>query len=446
MNLFGSDVRSVKMQWNVKVSLICKMIIAVITFLQVPLVLKCLGEYSNGVWLTISSLLIWIDAMDIGLGNGLRNRLAEAVAEENYRQARILTSSTFAMLLIIIIPAFVLLSLGIVCFDMYNFFNVNETIIEGLDTTLIVAVAMISCTFVLKFTSNVYMGLQLPSVSNIIQALGLTLAFLLTWLLYITHTASFFTIVTVNTMSPLIIYAIAYPITFNWLYPELRPSFKIVSKETIRELMGISVSFFTIQISSLLLFASSNILISKLYNPTEVTLFQICHRYMSLMITGFALIAMPVWNATTDAYTKKDWQWIHQADRKMHTISCLFAILFIIMVAISNLFYSVWLPNDVNIPSLNYTILVGIYVLIQLYSIRYSYFLNGVGALRLQIYMTFIDAVLFIMLANIVACYSSRLEHFIIVLCVTQLPGYIINKIQFQRILNQTATGIWRIR
>ena len=49
---------------------------AIVALLMVPLTLKCLGAYQNGVWLTISSLLMWIDQMDIGLGNGLRNRLA----------------------------------------------------------------------------------------------------------------------------------------------------------------------------------------------------------------------------------------------------------------------------------------------------------------------------------------------------------------------------------
>ena len=65
---------------NIVVSFFVKGWSAIVVLLMVPLTLKMLGAYNNGVWLTISGILIWIDFMDIGLGNGLRNTLAKYVA------------------------------------------------------------------------------------------------------------------------------------------------------------------------------------------------------------------------------------------------------------------------------------------------------------------------------------------------------------------------------
>ena len=101
-----SSQRTSLLRKNILVSFLIKGWSAVVVFLMVPVTLHCLGDYKNGVWLTISSLLLWIDNMDIGLGNGLRNKLAAHLAHEETREARSLVSSTFAMLTCIIIPVF----------------------------------------------------------------------------------------------------------------------------------------------------------------------------------------------------------------------------------------------------------------------------------------------------------------------------------------------------
>ena len=81
---------------NIVASAVVKGWSALVVLLMVPLTLKMLGAYSNGVWLTISGILIWIDFMDIGLGNGLRNKLAAYLAHDEVQCARSLVSSTFS--------------------------------------------------------------------------------------------------------------------------------------------------------------------------------------------------------------------------------------------------------------------------------------------------------------------------------------------------------------
>lgn len=76
------DKRTKLLVRNVIASFFIKGWAACVTLMMVPLTLKCLGVYQNGVWLTISSLLVWVDHMDIGLGNGLRNKLALHMAHQ----------------------------------------------------------------------------------------------------------------------------------------------------------------------------------------------------------------------------------------------------------------------------------------------------------------------------------------------------------------------------
>ena len=157
---------------NVAASFFLKGCSALIVLMMVPLTLNCLGTYKNGVWLTISSMLVWIDQMDIGLGNGLRNSLATYIAHNDLEKARRVVSSTMAMLVCIMIPILSILLLLTWQADVYGFLNVDPTVIPELRIALLAAVTLVCMTFVLKFIGNVYMGMQLPAISNLLIAIG----------------------------------------------------------------------------------------------------------------------------------------------------------------------------------------------------------------------------------------------------------------------------------
>lgn len=107
--IFKQNSRDFLIQKNIVLSFFVKGWSVAVQLLLVPLTLACLGVYENGVWLTISSVLLWIDNLDVGLGNGLRNKLATYIAEGNILKAREMVSSTLAMLIIIIIPTLAIL-------------------------------------------------------------------------------------------------------------------------------------------------------------------------------------------------------------------------------------------------------------------------------------------------------------------------------------------------
>ena len=224
---------------NVLFSFFIKGWSALVVLVMVPLTLQCLGTYKNGVWLTISSMLVWIDQMDIGLGSGLRNRLATCKANNDNDASRQAVSSTMAMLVCIVIPIFLVLALIVWFGDVYTFLNVDPAVIPELRVALLCAVSIICCTFVLKFIGNVYMGMQLPAISNLLIAIGQTLALFLTAALYWKGYATFMAIVIINTLAPLLVYLLAYPYTFYIRFPQLRPSLKAVNRHSAIDLGNI---------------------------------------------------------------------------------------------------------------------------------------------------------------------------------------------------------------
>lgn len=435
--------RTKRLMGNIVASFLVKGWSSVVVLLMVPLTLCCLGEYRNGVWLTISSMLVWIDQMDIGLGNGLRNSLATLMAKGKVEEARQVVSSTLAMLCCIVIPVMGILCVSIWYTDVFSFLNVDEALIPDLRIALLASVIFVCMTFVLKFIGNVYMGMQLPAVSNFIISLGQTLALLGTWILLKTDNVSFLAVVIVNVISPLIVYLLAYPYTFYVKYIELRPSFACVNIKTAIQLGNVGVKFFWLQIAGVIQFMTANVLISKFFTPAMVTPYQISYRYMSIAMVVFSVVCMPFWNATTDAYSRGDMDWIRKADKQMNMMMIAIALGLAVMVIVSPWVYDMWIGNQSHVP-LKMTVMMAIYIFLLVLSMRYSYFLNGVGALRLQMYMT-VMTVVFIPLAWGVSYVTHSIIWFMAVMGGCIAPSILVNMLQFRKIMQDKATGIWRI-
>lgn len=441
-HILGGDNRSNLIRKNIIISFCIKIWSALVQLLMVPLTLHCLGVYENGLWLTISSLLIWIDNLDIGLANGLRNKLAVHLALGEKIEAQKTVSSTFYMLVLLFIPIIFLINIWIFCVDTYQFFNVDSDIVNNLNVILHVSAILVCTTFIFKFIGNFYMALQLPAINNALNTLGQTIALLGVVVLYVTGIHSLLCVAFINTISPLIVYVVAYPITFYKKYPDLCPHISMVSKSSMKSLATTGIKFFVLQIAGVVLFMSTNILISRFFSPELVTPYQIAYRYFMVLQLIFVIICAPYWTATTDAYKKNDFEWIKKSNKLLDKMMTSLFIIAFFMVIFARPIYTIWI-GDANAVSLPMTVIVAVYVMILVASMRYSYILNGFGTLRLQLIMTIIAAVLYIPLATLVCSYKNNLNYLLYVMCAVNLPGLLVNIVQYYKIVNRRAKGIW---
>lgn len=434
--------RTTLIKINIILSLLVKGWSGLVLLWLVPITLKCLGEYQNGVWLTLSSLLVWIDNLDIGLGNGLRNKLAATLAHKEIVKAREIVSSTFFILILIIVPIMLLICFILWNMDIYSFFNIDSNKICDLRVIMCVCVIFVCSTFIFKFIGNFYMGLQLPFANNLLVTCGQTITLILTYMAYITGHKSLFTIAVINTASPLVVYLLSYPYTFFYKYRELSPSYMFFKLDTARSLFTVGLKFFILQISGIILFFTSNIIISRLLSPTFVTPYQIVYRYFSIILLIFAILSTPFWSATTDAYEKGDIKWIVQSHKKMMRMTAILYVVIIFMVVVSPRIFSIWIGTEIHIP-IKLTVMVAIYVGILIGSLSYSYFLNGIGTLFLQMIFTVGAALIFIPATSLAFSIVPSLYSIVFVMAAVNIPSLICNHVQFKKIIKKEAYGIW---
>ena len=429
----SSPNRTSLLKKNIIFSFLIKGWSAAIVFIMLPLTLKMLGPYNNGVWLTISSILVWIDLLDIGLGNGMRNAVAKHCAEGNHEKVKETVSSTLFMLLCVIGVAFLIL-FPIVCLgDMNGMLGIDFNKVPELNSVLSVALLFVGAALILKFIGNLYLGLQLPAVNNLIICLGQTVALVGTAIAWLLDCHSLSVVVFINVASPFFIWLISYPLTFRVLYPKYRPTRKSVNLSTAKSLCSTGMQFFVLQICSLVLFASTNIIISRLISPIEVTTYQTAFRYFSIVMVLFTIVCMPFWNATTDAYSRGDIEWIRRASRKMNLMMLLIFAGLILMLLLSDFVYKIWMKG-VEVP-ISLSIGMAAYQMILILSMRYSYFLNGIGILRIQLVFTVLATVIFLPLAWGVCTLTHSVSYLVAVMCLVNIPGLIANVWKFNNII-----------
>lgn len=438
--LFNGDDRTTLMLKNIAGSFLIKGWNCIVQFLLVPITLNCLTQYEYGVWLTVNSILIWIDQFDIGLGNGLRNKLAEALAKDEKKRAKALVSTTFITLFFIIIPI-VLVAIGVLhTIDCYQFLKVNTNIIPNLSGLLEVLVALVGGTFVFKFIGNVYLGLQLPAINNLLLVVGQTLSLVVIYILSLNGVHSLYVVAVVYTASPLVVYLLSYPITFS-KYKFLSPSLRAFDKSELKGLFSLGLTFFFVQVAGLVIFASSNILITNILSPSDVTLYQISYRYFSLLIMIFTLISAPLWSATTDAYARGDVKWIQNIMDKMRRTMFVFSGCLVLMLLASSTFYKIWVGDKISI-TWSLSSLMAVYVAVLIYSTCYSNVLFGIGKLRMITYITVLEAIIYIPLA---ICLSHQwgLYGIVVALIIVNMMCAVCNRIQYSMLMTGKAHGIW---
>ena len=439
--MLSKSNRSTLLVKNVIASFFIRGWLAIVVLLMVPLTLKMLGVYTNGVWLTISGILVWIDMLDIGLGNGLRNTVAKNVALGDTENVRKAVSSTFFMLVVVIVPVLLLLCCFIHFVDMYAALGVDSHYITHLDVILTVAVSMCCGTFILKAVGNFYMGLQLPAVNNLIQCVGYTIALLLTSAAYFAGSHSLLVVILINTGSPLLVWLLCIPYTFGMRYPQYRPTFHHIDLKMVRSLCSAGVQFFTLQVCSVVLFTSTNIIISRVFSPAEVTPYQIAYRYFSIILTVFTTICIPFWNATTDAYTTGDFDWIRKTGKKLDLVVAGSLACLVPMVLVSGFVYEEWVGKSVHIP-FDLSASMAAYIFILIVSLRYSYILNGINVLNIQLVFTVFAAVIFLPLALWACKTYGTVTSLVLVMCVVNIPGLMANRWKYRQIFKKKDSAI----
>ncbi|MEO8254776.1 MAG: oligosaccharide flippase family protein, partial [Flavobacterium sp.] len=430
--------RSQKANFNILVSILFRGASIALQFVLVSLTINYIKPDAYGVWLTLSSLVGWIAIFDIGIGNGLRNKLSESLAREDYSTSKIYVSTTYAIIALI---AFGLITLYFIVSPFINWQSVfNSNFIP--EKQLHTVVTVVSLCFFLKFVTDIVnivaAAFQMVSISSIllfISNIGLTLS---VWILTKTSSANLVLLALCLSFIPVLVSIGATVYLFSKQFRLVSPSFKAINFKESTSIMSLGSQFFILQIISLIVFQTDNILIAQFFHPSNVADFNISYKYFSIIIILFTIILTPYWTAFTEAYYKKEFGWIKKTINTLIKYWLLGVIILIVMIFCAEFLIKLWVGNIVTV-SLPLSIAICCYVIAFNWTAIFSNFLNGVGKIRLQIYFAIVAGILNIPLCFFLVkilnwgTYAMPAANFI-----SMIFGAILSFIQYQKIINNT--------
>jgi len=412
-------------------------------FLVVPLTINYLDTENYGVWLTLSSFIGWFSFFDIGLGNGLRNKFAEAKALGNYKDAQAFVSTAYFT--IGCISLFLLLVFLVInpIIDWTQLFNTNSSLQGELSLLLPIIFTFFGLQLVVKLITSIYQADQNHSIQGKVQFFGQGLSLLAIWGLTKTDQSSLLIFGSIFSALPVLILVGLNFFAFKTTFKAFKPKFSLWKKEYLKEITGLGFKFFVVQIAAMVVFSTDNFIISKLFGPQEVVPYNIAFKYFSIVTMGYTIVITPYWSSFTEAYAKKDFEWVKKSVFNIQKLWMFIPVVLIGMVFLSDWFYQLWVGDKVNVP-MKLSIAMAFFVLFQTFNMIYVYFINGVGKIMILLLISIIVMVVNIPLSIYFAKYLDLGTTGVIlasIICLLTGLGFI--PIQYYMIINNRAMGIW---
>lgn len=442
-DLLDSILRSRKANANVIAMVLIRGLSMLISLLYVPLLLNTLNSVNYGIWLTLTSLISWISLFDIGLGHGLRNKLSEALANKDYNLGKELISTAYVVITFFII---VLISLY---FSLSGYFDWNTILnTDGVEDVLLyqlvsILVIAFGVQMVMSLVNSILFSLQFPAIPALVALIGQVFSYILVLILVKIYNIDSLLILggSIAVIPPIILLLTTF-VLFGMKYKNLKPSLGKFRLNKVREIMSLGMKFFILQISVIFIHQTNNLIIIRILGPEYVSEYNIAFRYFYLAYTFFAIIITPIWSATTEAYMKKDFTWIRNRIRKTEFIFLINLLIITVMIFISQKVYGVWLGENVIVITRETDIALAISVVGQMYYGIYGYVINGTGKINLLTAINFILALIYIPICVVAAKHYGILGISLVGFSVNIILG-IAAKLQCNKLLRETATGIW---
>ena len=442
MKILTSDnKRSELVKKNAFYGIIVKGISIIISLMLVPLTIDYVNSEMYGIWLTLSTIIHWIGFFDIGFGLGLRNKLGESLAINDLKKGKVLVSSTYFVLSSIFIPLG--FSLYYICpyINWADFLNVSASLNSTLSTCARIVLVSLCFTLILKVIQNVLQAYQLNVYASIIETSGSFVSLIAIYVLTKTTFPSLVYLAYAYGGAPVLVLIIFTLALFRHRFKEIRPNIKFVDFHEIKSIFNLGGQFFVIQIACLVLYQTTNVFISRMCGSEDVTIYNVTYKYINVAVMVLNIITAPLWSAYTDAYAREDWKWIKNSYNKVKTIYGLVVIGIIIMVVVSPFVFRLWLGDSVD-TSLTITMLIAVYMVLYAWSSIQSVLLNGVGKIRLQLYVSVLQTIIFFILAIVLGERFSLFGILMAMIIALTLPVAVLS-IQVSNILKGNTKGIW---
>jgi O-antigen/teichoic acid export membrane protein len=282
---------SVKLSKNIFWSYVNWAISIAIPLLMIPIYLRCLGHEIYGAWMVILSITAYLGLANLGIGQTLNNRIAEAVARKEPDTIGPLVSTAFYGYAVIAAA----LALAILALTSL----IGRRLIPGASNAILAPFAIYTSLTLMSFPLKVFplvlRGFErvdadqaIVAATNVVRVAMLALALFSG--LKLTAVAA------INGGAEIALPMAAY-LRARRLTGEVRPRVSLFSRMLLMEMVRPSLGFFGIQVANTLINGVDNLVIGYALGMVAVTAYSVPYR-VATMLVGLLTVAVNAVNPT----------------------------------------------------------------------------------------------------------------------------------------------------
>lgn len=412
-----------------------------LTLFLLPAYIRFFGNDNVlGIWYTILSIINWVLVFDLGIGNGLRNKLPKALAENNVKEGKTLVSSTYIASAALVVIIGIVGSLVIHLLNWNAILNIDESelALPVLKYAIQIAFIGVLIQFVLKLVTSILYAIQKSGLVNFLTFLSNVIIFIVINLLPAGDTSSsiiamsYFNILAVNL--PLLVVSM---ILFMGKFKDIRPSFKFWSKDSAKSVLKIGVTLLWLQLIFMVISSTNEFLITAFCGPSSVVDYQVYFRIFNSVASICSLVLIPIWSAVTKAKVEKRYTWIKKTYKLLLGFSVLALILLLAIVLVLQPIVNFWLKEEAITVSMIYGVFFAISGFIFLVHNVNTSIGNGFSYFKPQIVFMTIAAVVDIPLAWIFVKLTGGMIGIVLANIIALIPFEVAQPIFFFRYLNK---------
>lgn len=309
-------------------SLFVKVGSIVVAFLATPAYMRYFSDQIVlGVWFTLVSIFNLFLSFDLGIGNGLRNRLTESLAQKNQQKTKEYLSSAYISISLFIFVVAVIVTGLVQIAPLNKFLNISQDIISSqiLKTGISICVIGLCGQCVFRLITSICYAIQKAAIPSFLTFLTNLTLLIVVWLApqFDTVGERFIVLCVVQAMLSNLPLLVATIVVFQRNLANAKPSLRAFNLVSAKSLLRLGLTFFLLQASVLLISNCNEILITFFIGPEWTVNYQVYYKIFSLPSTLFFMILTPFWSAITKARTEKRYRWL----KNTHCFVCAFAIL-----------------------------------------------------------------------------------------------------------------------
>ncbi len=386
---------------NIALAFGVKGLAMIISLFSLPLYMQFFDndKAAYGLWATLLSVLHWIVICDLGLGNGLRNRLTEALAVNDIKRSKSYISSTYTALTVILLPITVA---GVVVFqfvDLNSFFNVSSELVSPETLRLSISILWISVCFhmIVKTINVVIYAVQKSSLNNILSLITSVIPLLYIFLFKGSDNmeTNLITLTVVHAVASNLPLIVASLVLFRTKALRLcTPSLKASDTKTATSMLNFGLQFFGAQIFFMFITATNEIIITKIFSLSDTGDYSIYYRLFTIVGSLFMLALTPLWSKVTKDLAQKKYQKIRKTNHFLYLISALAVVGEFVMVLCCQFVIDIWLGDNAITVSYPIAMIFAFYGSMYIFNVALTTVANGIGDLKTQIIFYGVGAVL----------------------------------------------------